>query len=277
MAGSGPGVGSGGSKCETGFLQLDPSQLRPKPDVEFGAPAIGNRPMPHVESMRVSVFYDATATADQGRNGGDGAWMLNATLPTVIEKFPGALEVVVAVSDEEARGAYEAVVAGYIGTALFELRVVLVGGDKPAVGNADWKPAGTRGLADGQWGLASMSSMMSPGGGGGGDGGASSARLRYPLLWADEVCRGRFVLHLDMDSVLVKKVTYDHIFHFGKPVIPFTRFSDEGKRGRRGGASVVSELRCRVDYIRTEVFWSVRVGITSELLLLECPCGLCSP
>ncbi|CAM9729877.1 unnamed protein product [Scytosiphon promiscuus] len=223
--GSGVGVGSGGSKCETGFLQLDPSQLRPKPDVEFGAPATGNRPMPRVESMRVSVLYDATtAEVDEADQGNGGAWVLNATLPTVIDKFPGALEVVVAVGNEGAKRAYEEVVGRYRSHAPYELRVVLVGDGGVTAAVAARNQAVGGGAADERWGVTSTSSSVVPLGGGGG--GGKSARLRYPLLWADEVCRGRFVLHLDVDSVLLETVTYDHVFHFGKPVIPFTRFSD---------------------------------------------------
>lgn len=187
--GSDSGSGNGGSKCETGYLHLDPSELRKKPSVEFGAPATNNRPMPALEGFRVSVVYAAAEAGD--------ASLFNATLPTVIENFPAALEVVVLAKDEAAARVYGQVLGNYQDSAPFDLKVV----------------------------VAADTAADDSGGGGGGD-----AKQLFPLLSADRYCSGRFVLHLDPDSVLLERVTYDHIFHFGKPVIPFKRFSDEGER-----------------------------------------------
>lgn len=182
----------GGSKCETGFLQLDASELRKKPTVEFGVPATNNRLMPAVEGFRVSVVYAAAEAED--------AWLLNATLPTVIDNFPGALEVVVVVKNQAAARDYERVLGDYQDSAPFDLKVVV------AVHSAESRDSGRIG------------------------GGSGEAKLLFPLLSADRYASGRFVLHLDPDSVLLERVTYDHIFHFGKPVIPFTRFSEHGER-----------------------------------------------
>lgn len=182
--------GGGGSKCETGYLHLDPSELRRKRNVEFGAPTDTNRHMPGVGTLLISVIYAAAEAED--------AWLLNATLPTVMEKFPGALEVVVVVRDKASADAYGQVIGSYKDSAPFNLKLVYA-----ADTAAGWEAV---------------------------EGGRSGVANLFPLLAADKFCSGRFVLHLDPDSVLLERVTYDHIFHFGKPVIPFTRFSGEGER-----------------------------------------------
>lgn len=68
--------------CESGFLALEPTQLAPKADVEFGVAA--NKPEPDISGLRVSVMYTVTRS---------DAGMFRATLPTMLEYFPGALEV----------------------------------------------------------------------------------------------------------------------------------------------------------------------------------------
>eukprot|EP00903_Cladosiphon_okamuranus_P005533 g5510.t1 len=191
----GGGDGDGGSRCETGYLQLDPTKLRKNPNVEFGAPASNNRPMPAVEGLRVSVVYAAAEAED--------AWLLNATLPTVIDNFPGALEVVVVVEDKAAAVVYGQVLGSYEDSAPFDLKVVVAVDTAAAAAAAGEATHGSGGTS-------------------GGD-----AEALFPLVSADRYCSGRFVLHLDPDSVLLERVTYDHLFHFGKPVIPFTRFSDK--------------------------------------------------
>lgn len=44
---------------------------------------------------------------------------------------------------------------------------------------------------------------------------------------ADTYCDGEFILHLDSDTVLFEDITYDHIFHLEKPVLPFRRYRQE--------------------------------------------------
>ncbi|CBJ32055.1 conserved unknown protein [Ectocarpus siliculosus] len=50
---------------------------------------------------------------------------------------------------------------------------------------------------------------------------------KYSKLRADLYCEGDFILHLDSDVVLFEPLTYDHIFHWGKPVLPFRRYREE--------------------------------------------------
>ena len=225
--GASGGGGVGSSKCEMGFLQLDPSALRAKRSVEFGSEATGNRPMPGLEGLRVSVVYSAVEAGD--------AWLLNATFPTVIENFPEALEVVVVVGDEAAGRVYRQVLAGFESVTPFDVRVV-VAADRPAAAGDGGGAGG--GKVDGWSGGFSGTTTMTPegstvvgsgSGSGGGGGRRNEMKLRFPMLWADQHCAGSHVLHLDPNSVLLKRVTYDQVFHFGKPVIPFTRFADEGK------------------------------------------------
>lgn len=59
-----------------------------------------------------------------------------------------------------------------------------------------------------------------PPGGGGGNGWPGWSRLRV-----DDHASGEFVMQLEVGDILVTEVTYDNIFHFGKPVIPFQRLS----------------------------------------------------
>lgn len=50
----------------------------------------------------------------------------------------------------------------------------------------------------------------------------------------DLYTEGTYVLHLDANVVLFERITYDHIFHLGKPVLPFRRFRrDDSFEGER--------------------------------------------
>lgn len=214
----------GDSKCEMGYLPLDTSKLHAKSSVEFGSPASNHRPMPMVEGQRVSLFYDATAvsTAADTSGGGkdsyaDGARMLNATLPTVLKNFPGAREAVIIVENAGAWREYQLVVAEHKNGAPFDVKVVIVG--------EGWSSNDGTGSGFGEGG----SSQTAMGGSRG-----RGAETRYPLLWADSYCSGKFVLHLDLNSMLLERITYDHIFHLEKPVIPFSRFEDQGEWGSDG-------------------------------------------
>ena len=40
-------------------------------------------------------------------------------------------------------------------------------------------------------------------------------------------------MHLDSDAVLLEDITYSHIFHLGKPVLPFRRFRSETFEGEQ--------------------------------------------
>ncbi|CAM9477738.1 unnamed protein product [Ectocarpus sp. 8 AP-2014] len=50
----------------------------------------------------------------------------------------------------------------------------------------------------------------------------------YSKLRADLYANGEYVLHLDSDAVLFEDVTYAHMFHLGKPVLPFRRYGKNG-------------------------------------------------
>lgn len=50
-------------------------------------------------------------------------------------------------------------------------------------------------------------------------------------LRGDLYCSGDYILHLDSDSVIFETVTYDHIFHLGKPVLPYRRYREELSSG----------------------------------------------
>lgn len=49
-------------------------------------------------------------------------------------------------------------------------------------------------------------------------------------LTADEFCLGDFMLHVEPNDVLFSKVTYDVVFRFQKPVVPYGRHP-EGECG----------------------------------------------
>ncbi|CAM9278960.1 unnamed protein product, partial [Ectocarpus sp. 12 AP-2014] len=59
----------------------------------------------------------------------------------------------------------------------------------------------------------------------------------YSKLRADLYANGEHVLHLDSDAVVFEDVTYAHMFHLGKPVLPFRRY---GKNG--GGEGMMSTI-----------------------------------
>lgn len=44
----------------------------------------------------------------------------------------------------------------------------------------------------------------------------------------DLYTEGTYILHLDSNVILFERITYDHIFHLGKPVLPFRRFRRDG-------------------------------------------------
>lgn len=180
-----------GGKCDTGFLDLEPSRMQLKPQVEFVEPRM-DRPMPPIEGLKVSVVYTVE---------GADAWVFNATLPTVLENFPGALEIVVVVAEKRNVGAFRRIVAGHNrAPGHVDVRVVAAGAET-GDGERGGEPEGD---------------------------GSDWTRKRFPLMWLDEHCAGNFVMHLDADSVLTEKLTYDHVFHFRKPVLPFARFRDGG-------------------------------------------------
>eukprot|EP00903_Cladosiphon_okamuranus_P008170 g7869.t1 len=47
-------------------------------------------------------------------------------------------------------------------------------------------------------------------------------------LGVDDIASGEFVVQLEVGDILIEDMTYDNIFHFRKPVIPFLRLSVDG-------------------------------------------------
>lgn len=77
----------------------------------------------------------------------------------------------------------------------------------------------------------------------------TDVRILFPLLWADSYCEGDFVLHLEANSVLLQPVTYERVFHFGKPVLPVTRFMNYGKDQEGSGGRGVRRARKIVAFL----------------------------
>lgn len=171
-----------GGECESGFLSLEPAKLQPKRHVEFGE-AVGNKQPPSIADLNVSVMYMVTGKDEK---------MFTASLATVVQNFPDALEVVVVVSLARDERIFTDIVKGMDDAADFPIRVVLVG-------------------------------VLSP----------TDARVLFPLLSAVDHCIGDFVLHLEANAILLQPLTYERVFHFGKPILPFMRFGGHGENMRR--------------------------------------------
>ncbi|CAB1118503.1 unnamed protein product [Ectocarpus sp. CCAP 1310/34] len=50
---------------------------------------------------------------------------------------------------------------------------------------------------------------------------------KYSKLRADLYTKGDYILHMDSDVVMFEDLTYRHIFHLRKPVLPFRRYRNE--------------------------------------------------
>ncbi|CAM9820997.1 unnamed protein product [Ectocarpus fasciculatus] len=50
---------------------------------------------------------------------------------------------------------------------------------------------------------------------------------KYSKLRADLYTEGDYILHMDSDVVIFEDVTYSHVFHLDKPVLPFRRYRKE--------------------------------------------------
>lgn len=120
---------------------------------------------------------------------GDEA-LFDASLASVIEHFPTAFEVV-AVVCAGSEYLFEGVVEKHEANVPFPILLV---GDECS--------------------LLDKNANLGRGGG--------LVRTRR-MLTADENSQGAYVLHLDAAAILIKDVTYDVVFHFGKPVMPYGR------------------------------------------------------
>lgn len=65
-------------------------------------------------------------------------------------------------------------------------------------------------------------------------------------------CDGQYILHLDSDSVLYVPITYDHMFHLSKPVLPFRRYREDTPLGKAIAYIYVQQnLRLRTAYVES--------------------------
>lgn len=174
---------STGGLCETGYIALDTSSMRPKAQLEYGFPT--GKAMPEIDPDSVSVAYSIADTGEAAVS------MFFLSLSSVVERFPLAAEVVVVFGPEcDNREEVQEVIDALEQDARFPIRVV-----------------------DGATAIAESGSA---------EAGAGSRSL----LLAGEHCQGKFVLHLEPGEVLLADVSYGHLFHFGKPVLPFGRYDD---------------------------------------------------
>lgn len=148
-------------------------------------------PMPKLATYNISVMY-ALPPIQYLTN---QSFFLTS-LKTVIERFPDAMEVVLVAVDASDEDTFRGVIAPMAKSAPFPIRIVSTSTD--------------------------------------GDG--SNAQLGphseiYRRLRADLYCTGDFILHMDPMEVILKNVTYDSLFHLGKPVMPYGRYSEsQGER-----------------------------------------------
>lgn len=176
-----------GTTCETGFKDLDPAHLQPNVNMEFSEAS--GKPMPNLSDYRVSVMYSLCES--DGTDASSMA-MFEASLASVVEHFPDALEVVLVVAGRHKH--------------LFGKAVEKV---------ASYAPYTVRLVSD------EVASEVEH---------RDQSRRR---LSADEFCLGDYVLHVKPNDVLFQKVTYDVVFHFEKPVVPYGRHP-EGECGSHG-------------------------------------------
>eukprot|EP00752_Nemacystus_decipiens_P004759 g4334.t1 len=171
-----------GSSCELGFMDVDHKYLRPKANIEFGFPTTREMPTITEARLRVSVVFYAGRTVR--------ATLLDASISSVVARFPEAAEVVVVFTEAPAaRDSMMNVLKSHEREAPFPVEIVEY--DAPFH------------LPRGGW----------PG---------------WSGLGVDDIASGEFVMQLEVGDILVEDVTYDNVFHFRKPVIPFLRLSLDG-------------------------------------------------
>ena len=183
-----------GTTCETGYKKLDPAHLQPNLNMEFSE-ATG-KSVPGLSDYRISVMYTLSDS-----DGADAASMavFEASLSSVVEHFPDAFEVVLVTAG---RHKY-----------LFDGAVKKV---------ASYAPYAVRLVTDEAAAAAPLPGDSAE---------AAEARERSRRrLTADEFCLGDYVLHVEPKDVLFRQVTYDVVFRFEKPVVPYGRHP-EGECG----------------------------------------------
>lgn len=147
--------------------------------------------MPSLSDYRVSVMY-ALSEGDAGADAPSMA-VFEASLASVVENFPDAFEVVLVTSREHKH--------------LFDKAVKKV---------ASYAPYAVRLVTDGPAAAVAGAAAAA----------AERERSRRRLT-ADEFCTGDYILHMEPNVVLFQRVTYDVVFRFEKPVVPYGRHSDK--------------------------------------------------
>lgn len=177
-----------GGKCDRGFVALRRAALRPKPSIEFGFPT--DLKMPGLDPLHGPLSVSVVF-----RVGWDvDPDLLDVSLVSVVSRFPGAAEVVI-VFAESPRGRKR-------------LREVIRVNDRRA-------PFSVGAVEEQEWKGGPAAAAR----------GGSDA---WSALRTDMHIAGEFVMQLEVGDVLLADVTYDNIFHFGKPVLPYTRLSEDG-------------------------------------------------
>lgn len=168
-----------GSSCERGFISLNRGSLRPKKSLEYDFPTGKEMPSISGRDLKVSVVFYA------GRR--VSPTLLNASIASVVARFPEAHEIVVVFTEPPAkRSALYDILRSQDKRSPFPIEVIEENG-----------PPDT---ARGGW----------PG---------------WSGLRVDDHATGEFVMQLEVGDILVTDVTYENIFHFEKPVIPFKRLA----------------------------------------------------
>ncbi|CAM9634328.1 unnamed protein product, partial [Scytosiphon promiscuus] len=112
-----------GTTCETGFMDLDPqTQLQPNPNVEFSE--ITAKEMPDMADFKVSVMYSLT---EEDGSSATKLSTLEASIASVAEHFPGALEVVLVVAEQH-RHLFAETVDTFSHNGPHEVRMAVPGG-----------------------------------------------------------------------------------------------------------------------------------------------------
>lgn len=188
-----------GGLCATGYVPLNMPSLRPKPNLEFGSPT--EYSMPDIAEFSISVVYSIASSLHVTDED-----VFDASIMSVIERLPSVAELVVVFSGTSPppnRERLQDVIDANRKDAPFPIKVVDGGKRK---GKAKARRGGGGGREEG-----------------------------WSRLLAAEFCKGDFVLHLDPGEILVDTITYDHVFHFGRPVLPFGRYGGERICGGGGG------------------------------------------
>lgn len=152
------------------------------------------RPNPHIEFSEAAgkplpSMKEYRVSVVYSLSEGDEV-LFDTSLASVIEHFPTAFEVV-AVVCVDTEHLFEGVVEKHKANAPFPILLV---GDDCSLANKGDNPVR----------------------------GAALVRTRRRLT-ADENSQGAYILHLDAAAVLIQEVTYNVVFHFGKPVMPYGR------------------------------------------------------